>query len=45
MGRLFKDDPTFDYIFNNLPKSYFESIVKLRREYEAKNPSLSKMIK
>lgn len=36
LGTLFKNDPTFDFIFNNLPKSHFERIVELRRNRQAK---------
>lgn len=32
VGRLFKNDPTFDYIFNQLPKGMFVAIVDKRRE-------------
>lgn len=36
LGVLFKGDPTFSYIFNELPRSLFLKIVEFRRKrYEA----------
>ena len=43
VGRMFKSDPTFEYIFN-LPKSMFLQIVKLRKKRLVSEPSLSDML-
>ena len=40
LGVLFKGDPTFDFIFKELPKSLFFEIVKIRRERFEKSPPL-----
>lgn len=44
LGYLFKNDPTFDYLFNNLPKSCFMKIVERRRERLKANPHLSDIL-
>lgn len=44
LGRLFKSDPTFDYIFYHLPKSHFMKIVELRRKAMEKNASLTDIL-
>ena len=40
LGRLFKGDPTFDYIFYHLPKSHFLKIVELRKKKLMEEPQL-----
>lgn len=35
LGVLFKGDPTFNYVFNRLPRSYFMKIVELRRKRQS----------
>ena len=37
LGYIFKNDPTFDYIFN-MPKSYFIKITELRRKRLSEQP-------
>ena len=37
---MFKSDPTFDYIFRELPRSYFLKIVELRKKRRTENPNL-----
>lgn len=44
LGRLFKGDPTFDYVFNKLPKGYFMKIVDLRRKHKEANPQLEDLM-
>ena len=44
LGYIFKGDPTFDYIFNHLPKSYFTEIVKIRKQRMLKEPSLGNLV-
>jgi hypothetical protein len=45
LGTLFKGDPTFEYIFNKLPKSYFMKIVELREKRMTEtNMSLSDLL-
>ena len=43
VGRMFKNDPTFEYIFN-LPKSMFMKIAEIRRKRLETEPSLSDML-
>ena len=38
LGVVFKGDPTFEYIFNNLPKSHFFKIVELRKNRLESSP-------
>ena len=38
LGTLFKGDPTFEYIFKELPKSHFLRIVELRRARKDSEP-------
>nr|DAR75725.1 MAG TPA: bacteriocin [Caudoviricetes sp.] len=41
LGALFKGDPTFEYMFNKLPRGYFVKIVELRRKrIEKEGPQL-----
>lgn len=44
LGDLFKNDPTFDYIFNKLPKSYFMKIVEIRRKRKEEEPKLPPLL-
>ena len=44
LGALFRGDPTFDYIFHNLPKSHFLKIVELRRNRMNRSPGLDDLI-
>lgn len=45
LGSLFRNDPTFDFIFNNLPKSQFVRIVELRRKrMSSEPPSINDLI-
>lgn len=44
LGRLFKGDPTFDYIFNHLPQGQFLKIVELRRKRLEKQPQISDIL-
>lgn len=45
LGILFKNDPTFDFIFNNVPSGLFKKIVKLRKKrLETKPPSLGDLL-
>lgn len=39
LGSIFKNDPTFEYVYN-LPKSYFLKIVELRKKRIAEHPPL-----
>ena len=43
VGRIFKGDPTFEYIFN-LPKSMFLQIVKLRKKRLETEPSIADLV-
>lgn len=39
LGILFKNDPTFDFVFNKLPKSLFRKVCDLRRKRLVENTS------
>jgi hypothetical protein len=41
LGFLFKNDPTFDYIFNELPRSWFLKIAEFRKKRLESQPRLS----
>lgn len=38
VGVLFKNDPTFDFIFNKLPKGMFTDIMERRKKRLEKEP-------
>ena len=44
LGYLFKNDPTFDYIFRELPRSYFMKIAEFRKKRLETNPRLSDVL-
>ena len=45
MGYLFKGDPTFDYVFNKLPRGYLMHIISRRRErMEKQGPKLTDIL-
>lgn len=44
LGRLFRGDPTFDFIFNNMTNGQFMKIAELRRKRLEQNPQLSDIL-
>ena len=44
LGHLFKGDPTFNYIFYELPQGQFMKIVELRRKRMEQSPQLTDIL-
>ena len=44
MGRIFKGDPTFEYVFKELPRSAFLKIVEYRKAALEKQPTLTDLL-
>lgn len=44
MGRMFKGDPTFDFIFNRLPSGHFMKIVELRKKRLEESPAIDDLL-
>lgn len=44
LGRAFKGDPTFGYLFNHLTSGQLMYVYELRKKHLEKNPSLDGLL-